>query len=142
MAVWADVQVRALISAAPVDNPSYDLTLHGEANGLLPFGFNIQSTFVPREGAYSGLAKQDNIKRKTGTLSSPLSVLLNATTKALLGKQEQILYLEVKTFADDATTLLTTETAAIEIAEAMRVDASNAPSRVSVNGPVVAYALA
>lgn len=141
MSVWADVQIKAQLSETPVASPTYNITLHGSANAPLPFQFEITSSLVPVEGAYSGLAKQSNQKRKNGRVNQ-LSVLANATTKQFLGKTEWYLYLEVKTYADNGTTLLTTETATMRLAQADRVPAANAPTRIVMSGPLEAYAVA
>lgn len=140
MSVWADTQVRAQLSETAVASPVYNITLHGSANGLLPFTFEVTSRIVPTDGAYSGIAKQVNLKRKTGSVRT-LSLLLNDTTKQFLGKEEWYLYLEVKTYADDGTTLLNTETATMRLSQANRVAAADAPTRVVMSGPLEAYAI-
>ena len=140
MSVWADTKVMAQLSQVAVGTPAYNLTLHGSDNGLLPFEFPVQSAFEAVEGAYSGLAKQVNVKRKSGLLSG-MSMLDNDSTKVFVGKNEWYLYLEVKTYADDGTTLLSTETAAVQLTEARRVAAANVANRIVVSGHITAYAI-
>jgi len=139
MGVYADIQFKIIISTnAARQTPNVDL--HGAANGLVLENFQNTRQFAPREGAYSGQRIQDDLKITEGNF--PFTVLENGTTKQFYGKQGQFCDMELKTFADDGTTLISTHTIRIKIQNATPVMGPRQQTRIRVDGPIEYYNVA
>ena len=141
MSTFNDLQLRVLISQTEVSGtPSYNLDLHGDARGLRELVVGIRSQFEEIEGAYAGLAKQGNLKRKTGTIS--LNVLLDSTTKVFMGKEEDYCYGEDKEYEADGTTLLLTRTWAMRLTRCEAIMRPGALNRIAIEGVPISYVVA
>ena len=138
MAVWNDVEVKVQLSATVVSSPTYPDTLSGDL-AVLPFQLATQSQYAAIEGAYKGITRQKNLKRKTSQ-DIVVSVLDAQASKKYVGANEQYLYVQLKTFDDDGRTLLNTEKATLELTRANRVYSTTAPTRIEMAGLLTAYA--
>ena len=138
MAVWNDVEVKAQLSATPVNNPTYPDTLSGDL-AVLPIVLNPQSDLVPIDGGYKGTTRYKNMKRKR-PLEVTVNVLDAPESKKYVGSNEMYLYLQLKTYDDDGVTLLNTEKATLQVLTGGRVFSTSAPTRIAVVGVLTAYA--
>ena len=139
MGVWNDVEVKCQLSATPVSNPTYPDTLSGDLAVLF---FNLGDPAVQYlnvDGAYKGIQRQVNSKRKQAT-ELVISVLDGTASKKYVGTGGQYLYIQVKTYDDDGTTLLNTEKGTLQLSRGGRVYSNTAPTRIEMAGVVTAYA--
>ena len=66
MSVFNDIQVDVKISSTAISGAiTYDVTLHGAANGLRELSASVTAAFEEIEGAYTGIAQAGESETET-----------------------------------------------------------------------------
>lgn len=90
-----DETVEIQISNAVVAAPTYGTTLTGSANGFADLDYTLTRIFRDRPGFYDGVVQVDDTERFEA-FDLTFNIDLNDTTKVLMGKESQYLYMRHK----------------------------------------------